>query len=99
VMTIQTTEDNYVKFYVNEYMLGNVKTGDQVKLFVPALKKEVDAQVVTVAPAADFAVKKATQELGDRDIRSFQVKLLVSDPELRPGLTVEWNLEGAGDGE
>lgn len=99
VMTIQTTADNYVKFYVNEYMLGNVKTGDQVKLFVPALKKEVAAQVVTVAPAADFAVKKATQELGDRDIRSFQVKLLVSDPELRPGLTVEWNLEGAGDGE
>lgn len=99
VLTIQTKSDNYVKFYVNEYMLANVKTGDQVKLFVPALSREVDAKVVTVAPAADFAVKKATQELGDRDIRSFQVKLLVSDPELRPGLTVEWKLEGAGNGE
>ncbi|EJL25804.1 HlyD family secretion protein [Brevibacillus sp. BC25] len=99
VLTIQTKADNYVKFYVNEYMLANVKTGDQVKLFVPALSREVDAKVVTVAPAADFAVKKATQELGDRDIRSFQVKLLVSDPELRPGLTVEWQLEGAGNGE
>ncbi|MBW5466301.1 HlyD family efflux transporter periplasmic adaptor subunit [Brevibacillus formosus] len=99
VLTIQTKSDNYVKFYVNEYMLANVKTGDQVKLFVPALNREVDAKVVTVAPAADFAVKKATQELGDRDIRSFQVKLLVSDPELRPGLTVEWQLEGAGNGE
>ncbi|MFS0554322.1 HlyD family secretion protein [Brevibacillus sp. 179-C9.3 HS] len=99
VLTIQTKADNYVKFYVNEYVLANVKTGDNVKLFVPALNKEVDAKVVTVAPAADFAVKKATQELGDRDIRSFQVKLLVSDPELRPGLTVEWQLEGAGNGE
>ncbi|NQF12325.1 HlyD family efflux transporter periplasmic adaptor subunit [Brevibacillus sp. HB1.3] len=99
VLTIQTKSDNYVKFYVNEYMLSNVKTGDQVKLFVPALNREVDAKVVTVAPAADFAVKKATQELGDRDIRSFQVKLLVSDSELRPGLTVEWQLEGAGNGE
>jgi HlyD family secretion protein len=99
VLTIQTKSDNYVKFYVNEYVLANVKTGDQVKLFVPALNREVDAKVVTVAPAADFAVKKATQELGDRDIRSFQVKLLVSDPELRPGLTVEWQLEGAGNGE
>ncbi|MED1917530.1 HlyD family secretion protein [Brevibacillus sp. DP1.3A] len=99
VLTIQTKADNYIKFYVNEYMLANVKTGDQVKLFVPALSREVDAKVVTVAPAADFAVKKATQELGDRDIRSFQVKLLVSDPELRPGLTVEWQLEGAGNGE
>ncbi|TKI56175.1 HlyD family efflux transporter periplasmic adaptor subunit [Brevibacillus antibioticus] len=99
VLTIQTKSDNYIKFYVNEYMLANVKTGDQVKLFVPALNREVDAKVVTVAPAADFAVKKATQELGDRDIRSFQVKLLVSDSELRPGLTVEWQLEGAGSGE
>ncbi|MED1802380.1 HlyD family secretion protein [Brevibacillus porteri] len=99
VLTLQTKSDNYVKFYVNEYMLANVKSGDQVKLFVPALNREVDAKVVTVAPAADFAVKKATQELGDRDIRSFQVKLLVSDPELRPGLTVEWQLEGAGNGE
>ncbi len=36
VLTIQTKSDNYVKFYVNEYMLANVKTGDQVKLFVPA---------------------------------------------------------------
>ncbi|MGG1660377.1 HlyD family secretion protein [Brevibacillus sp. NRS-1366] len=99
VVTIQTKADNYVKFYVNEYTLAAIKTGDAVKLYVPALKRDVDAKVVTIAPAADFAVKKATQELGDRDIRSFQVKLLVSDTELRPGLTVEWKIEGAGSGE
>lgn len=99
VVTIQTKAENYVKFYVNEYALAAIKTGDAVKLYVPALKRDVDAKVVTVAPAADFAVKKATQELGDRDIRSFQVKLVVSDTELRPGLTVEWNIEGAGNGE
>lgn len=99
VMTIQTKADNFVKFYVNEYALANVKAGDIVKLFVPALNRDVEATIVTVAPAADFAVKKATQELGDRDIRSFQVKLLVSDADLRPGLTVEWEIEGAGDGE
>jgi HlyD family secretion protein len=99
IMTIQTRADNFVKFYVNEYALANVKTGDIVKLFVPALNRDVEATIVTVAPAADFAVKKATQELGDRDIRSFQVKLLVSDSDLRPGLTVEWEIEGAGDGE
>lgn len=99
VLTLQTKSDNYVKLYVNEYALGQIKTGDTVKLFVPALKREVEAKIATIAPAADFAVKKATQELGDRDIRSFQVKLLVSDPELRPGLTVEWKLEGAVEGE
>lgn len=99
VMTIQTKADNYVKLYVNEYALANIKSGDMVKLYVPALKREVDAKIATIAPAADFAVKKATQELGDRDIRSFQVKLLVVGSELRPGLTVEWKIEGAGRGE
>ncbi|WP_312117142.1 HlyD family secretion protein [Brevibacillus reuszeri] len=99
VMTIQTKADNYVKFYVNEYALSTIKPGDMVKLYVPALKREVDAKIATIAPAADFAVKKATQELGDRDIRSFQVKLLLEGSELRPGLTVEWKLEGAGSGE
>ncbi|KQL49008.1 multidrug transporter [Brevibacillus choshinensis] len=99
VLTIQSKVDNYVKFYVNEYALSAVKAVDAVKLYVPALKRDVEAKVVTVAPAADFAVKKATQELGDRDIRSFQVKMLVTDTELRPGLTVEWNVEGAGNGE
>ncbi|WP_289142081.1 HlyD family secretion protein [uncultured Brevibacillus sp.] len=99
VVTIQTKADNYVKLYVNEYTLANIKSGDMVKLYVPALKREVDAKIATIAPAADFAVKKATQELGDRDIRSFQVKLLVVGSELRPGLTVEWKIEGAGRGE
>ena len=99
VVTIQTKADNYVKLYVNEYTLANIKSGDMVKLYVPALKREVDAKIATIAPAADFAVKKATQELGDRDIRSFQVKLLVVGSELRPGLTVEWKIEGAGSGE
>ena len=95
VLTIQAKSDNYVKLYVNEYTLGQIKTGDTVKLYVPALKREVEAKIATIAPAADFAVKKATQELGDRDIRSFQVKLFLADPELRPGLTVEWKIEGA----
>lgn len=99
VATIQVKADNYVKFYVNEYALANLKTGDSVKLSVPALKQEVEGKVVTIAPAADFAVKKATQELGDRDIRAFAVKIIVSDANIRPGLTVEWGIEGAGLGE
>jgi HlyD family secretion protein len=99
VVTIQAKTDHFVKFYVSEFAIAQIKTGDRVTLYVPALKRNVEAQVVTVAPAADFAVKKATQELGDRDIRSFQVKMNLSDPELRPGLTVEWQVEGAGAGE
>ncbi|USG63819.1 efflux RND transporter periplasmic adaptor subunit [Brevibacillus ruminantium] len=99
VLTIQSRENNYVKFYVDEYQIAGIKAGDEVSLHVPSLNRDTRARVLTVAPAADFAVKKATQELGDRDIRSFQVKMEIQDAELRPGLSVEWKLEGAGNRE
>lgn len=99
VITLQVQEEQFVKFYVNEYKIGKLAVGDKVKLYVPALDKEVEGQIAVIAPAADFAVKKATQELGDRDVRSFQVKINVADQALRPGLTVEWQLEGAGGRE
>jgi HlyD family secretion protein len=99
VVTLQAKTNNFVKFYVDEYAVSHFQAGDKVKLFVPALNREVEAQIAMIAPAADFAVKKATQELGDRDIRSFQVKMNLTDPELRPGLTVEWQIEGVDGGE
>lgn len=58
VLTIQTKQDNYVKFYVDEYEIAGIKAGDTVNLFVPSLNRETEARVVNVAPAADFAVKK-----------------------------------------
>jgi HlyD family secretion protein len=96
VITLQAQDEPFVKFYVDEFKVGNLNAGDKVTLYVPALDKEVQGQIATIAPAADFAVKKATQELGDRDVRSFQVKINLADQTLRPGLTVEWQPEGAG---
>lgn len=95
VATIQAQEDKFVKFYLDETKLGGIKAGDKVKLYVPALQKNVEGTIAMVAPAADFAVKKATQELGDRDIRAFQVKISLTDKQLIPGYSVEWSLEGA----
>lgn len=99
VATIQAQADNFVKFYLEEGKLGGLKVGDKAKLFVPALQKEAAGSISMIAPAADFAVKKATQELGDRDVRAFQVKISLADADLRPGYSVEWNLEGAGNRE
>ncbi|MGG0757866.1 HlyD family secretion protein [Brevibacillus laterosporus] len=96
IMTIQVENDKFVKMYVDENQLGSVKVGEKTTLFVPSLNKEVNATVQMVAPAADFATKKATQELNSRDLRAFQVKLQVEDKDVRPGFTVEWHLKGAG---
>ncbi len=99
VATIQAKDDTYVKFYVDEDKLGNLKVGDKETLFVPALNKQVTGTIQVIAPAADFAVKKATQELGDRDIRAFEVKIGISGEGIRPGYSVEWQLKGDGGRE
>lgn len=99
VVTVQMKDEQFVKFYVDENKLGKLQVGQRHQLFVPALNKEIEGTIVTIAPAADFAVKKATQELGDRDIRSFQVKVEVEGEDIRPGLSVEWSIKGDGTGE
>ncbi|MGD8191766.1 HlyD family secretion protein [Brevibacillus ginsengisoli] len=96
IVTIQAKDDQFVKFYVDEDKLGKVQVGQKHTFFVPALNQKVEGTIVTVAPAADFAVKKATQELNDRDIRAFEVKVQIHGEGIRPGLSVEWDLKGDG---
>ncbi|MNL50511.1 hypothetical protein D3C87_1735340 [compost metagenome] len=90
VMTVEDVRQRYVKFYVAENRLSGVRAGDKQELYVPALDRRFKARVLSVSPSADFAVRKATRELGDRDVRAFSVKLRVDDAELLPGYTVEW---------
>lgn len=90
VMTVEDVRQRYVKFYVDENRLAGIAAGSKQELYVPATGKRVSAKVLSVAPSADFAVRKATRELGDRDVRAFSVKLRVEDAALSPGYTVEW---------
>ncbi|WP_139489579.1 HlyD family secretion protein [Brevibacillus dissolubilis] len=99
VVTIQQQDDQFVKFYVDETQLGKLAVNQTVKLFVPALQKEIDGTIQIIAPAADFAVKKATTELSDRDVRAFMVKVKVAGDTLRPGFSVEWSIKGDGASE
>lgn len=96
VVTIQAQDEQFVKFYLDENKIGSLAVGQQTKLYVPSLDKEVNGKITMIAPAADFAVKKATTELGDRDVRAFMVKVDVSNQQLRTGLSIEWQLEGVG---
>ncbi|HEY9898871.1 MAG TPA: HlyD family efflux transporter periplasmic adaptor subunit [Pantanalinema sp.] len=90
VMTVEDVKQRYVKFYVDENRLSGIRTGERQELYVPAMDRRVEARVLSVSPSADFAVRKATRELGDRDVRAFSVKLRVDAAELLPGYTVEW---------
>ncbi|MEC0247363.1 HlyD family efflux transporter periplasmic adaptor subunit [Paenibacillus chitinolyticus] len=99
VFTMETSaETKWARFYLKETDAAGLKAGDTVTVKVTANGAAVTGKVSTVAPAADFAVKKATQNASDTDIRSFGVKVeLPQLPEsVLTGMTVQW--EGkAGD--
>ncbi|MNS82537.1 hypothetical protein D3C72_1162840 [compost metagenome] len=75
---------------MDEERLGGLTLGATTELTVPALKRPVAATVVAIAPSADFATRKATRSLDDRDVRAFMVKLAIADATVLPGYSVEW---------
>ncbi|MCF6095053.1 HlyD family efflux transporter periplasmic adaptor subunit [Microaerobacter geothermalis] len=92
VFTILDTSKVWARFYVSEQGLVDKKVGDKVTLYLDASKQKVEGKIILISPAADFAVKKATQEQGEADVRSFLVKVEIINPspDLRSGYTVHW---------
>lgn len=98
IITIVKGRDFKVKVYADESRFGYLKLGDPVTVIVPALAgREFKGKIIRVSPAADFAVKKATNEQGSFDVRSLQlvVKLVDAAPEFRNGMTARVKLAAA----
>lgn len=91
VLTIIAPDDAWVVVQVREDELGSLRMGTRVSAIVPGLGGQaVPFRVTHVAPMADFATWRATNQKGDFDLRTFEVHLR---PErlvdgLRPGMTV-----------
>lgn len=92
VFTIQSNDEKWAKFYFPEKDVLGLKVGDKVTVHLASSDEPIEGQVSIVAPAADFAIKKASQNMGDGDIRSFSVKVRFSKlPEhAATGMTVKW---------
>lgn len=92
VFTLEETNKRWSNFYFPENNIVKMKTGDKVSLKLVATGEKIEGKIVSIAPAADFAVQKATQNSDDVDIRSFNVK--VEYPSLpdyvKTGMTVQW---------
>lgn len=100
VFTIQSASDvPWAKFYLPETDIVGLKAGDTVELKLLATGQTLEGSVRSVAAAPDYAVKKATQNLGDADVRSFSVKVELSGlPEgAAAGMTLEWIGRGGSE--
>lgn len=97
IFTIETNEMRYAQFYFDESEIVNLKTGESVIVELVASNQKLSGKIKTISPAGDFAVKKATQSIGETDIRSFALKVEFPElpSEIPTGMTVKW----VGDGE
>lgn len=97
IFTIETKDTRYAEFYFDESEIVNLKTGDPVIVELVASHQKLAGKIKTISPAGDFAIKKATQSIGETDIRSFALKVELPElpAEIPTGMTVKW----VGDGE
>ena len=90
VFEITDLENTYVKVFINETKIGRVKLGQQAEIRVASFPDQVfTGKVVFISNAGEFAVQRAVNEQYQHDIRSFEVKLAVPNPDfaLKVGMT------------
>lgn len=97
VFTLEATKDRWAKFYFPETELGSLKVGDEVHMKLISTGKTVKGKITVLQPAADFAIQKPSQHTGDTDVRSFGVKVTLTDlPDTAAtGMTLQWQGMGA----
>lgn len=93
IMNIADLTDMWVSFSIREDLLSQVKVGNEVKAFVPALdNKEITLKVYYMKDMGTYAAWKATKTTGQYDAKTFEVRARPVQPVegLRPGMSVIW---------
>ena len=91
IMNIADLTDMWVSFSIREDLLSQVKVGNEVKAFVPALdNQEITLKVYYMKEMGTYAAWKATKTTGQFDLKTFEVKALPQEKVegLRPGMSV-----------
>ena len=92
-MNIADLTDMWVSFSIREDLLSQVKVGNEVKAFVPALdNQEITLKVYYMKDMGTYAAWKATKTTGQYDAKTFEVRARPVQPVegLRPGMSVIW---------
>lgn len=93
IMNIADLTDMWVSFSIREDLLSQVKVGNEVKAFVPALdNQEITLKVYYMKDKGTYAAWKATKTTGQYDAKTFEVRARPVQPVegLRPGMSVIW---------
>lgn len=90
IMTVTDLSDMWFTFNIREDKLHSMKSGDKLRLSIPALDgKEIDATVTYIAARESYATWRATKETDQYDAKTFEVRAVPTAVVvgLRPGMT------------
>ncbi|MGE5496901.1 MAG: HlyD family secretion protein [Syntrophothermus sp.] len=91
LFSVINPKDNWVVLQIREDKLAAIRKGAELQARVPALGNEkFTFEVTYIAPMAEFATWKATNQKGDFDLKTFEVHLRSKSgiSGLRAGMTV-----------
>ncbi|MGE5350790.1 MAG: HlyD family secretion protein [Acidobacteriota bacterium] len=91
LFTVMDPGDTWVVLQVREDKMSSVKKGSVFNGKVPALgNREFQFEVSYISPMAEFATWKPTNQKGEFDLKTFEIRLRSKSAikDLRPGMTV-----------
>ncbi len=86
LVALQDTLDNWVNFKVKETELSNYSLKQNVQLQGRDSKLTLSGIIVDISKKPEFATYRSTNERGDNDIITFNVKVQVNSAKVRPGM-------------
>ena len=89
IMSVLKSDNRHVVFNLREELLKDFPAGKRVTLYIPALDKDIEAEVHYIRDMGNYATWRATKTTGSWDSRTFEVKLRPTDSieGLRPGMS------------
>lgn len=89
LFTIVDLDQAWFTFNLREDLLAGLQVGDVLSVHVPALQRDLDAEITLINVQGQFASWRATRATGDFDLRSFELRARPMAPleGLRPGMS------------
>jgi len=86
LMSIMDTHNNWVNLKIQETELSKYKLNSKVLLQGRDKKFHLEGRIVDISKKPEFATQRATDDRGETDITTFNVKVQTNSQLLRPGM-------------
>lgn len=90
IINLSQLDDMWVTFNIREDLLRDIKIGDEISAYVPALDKNIKVRINYMKDVGTYAAWKATKTTGQYDLKTFEVRGIPQEKTdgLRPGMSV-----------